>query len=458
MKRLIQIFIIFLTLLLFNTIAFAQDLEQKIDTYMAGISEDHIPGAAILISQNGKILFEKAYGSANIKTDKLLSPEMTFRIGSVSKQFTAAAIMKLIETEELAADDQLSRFYPDFARANEVTIYQLLTHTSGIHSYTDDAEFINVVINKCNADSLIDANGKKTYNFDPGTSWHYCNTAYFILGKIIEKISGKNYDEYLSETFFQPLGMKHTGIHDRYNLPSNEAMGHSYINDTNDLALDWNMSWAGGAGAIYSTVDDLNIWAQALIDGKILHSESLKLAFAPACYTNGDKAETPLGGDYGFGFIMSMYRGHRRISHGGGLHGFLSDLSMYPDDNTIIVVLGNCSPPHQIVPSMLTTTIASFLFKNKAAASIMLDDALLNALSGQYQYPNNAILTISKKETQLFAQLTGQPAFEIFPTTKTEWHWEVVNATITFKMDQNGNIGSATHSQNGSEFEVARIQ
>ena len=169
-----------------------------------------------------------------------------------------------------------------------------MTHISGIHSYTDNDDFVGKVTKTISQDSLVNLIKKSAYDFNPGEKWHYNNSAYFLLGYIISKVSGKPYAQYLKETFFDPLHMENTGVHYAGIKLENEAKGYSRNNDKYEEALNWDMSWAGGAGAIYSTVDDLLKWNQALYGGKVLNEKSLAAALTPVVLKNGAAAAFPI--------------------------------------------------------------------------------------------------------------------------------------------------------------------
>ncbi|MEO5888662.1 MAG: serine hydrolase, partial [Ferruginibacter sp.] len=274
------------------------------------------PGIAILVAKDGNILYRKGFGYADIKNRVQVTPDTKFRIGSVTKQFTAAAILKLQENNLLSVNDKLSKFIPDFPRGDEVTIHQLLTHISGIHSYTGNDYFLDRVTSTISPDSLVSLIKKDPYDFNPGEKMLYNNSGYFLLGYIISKVSGKPYADYLKETFFDPLGMKNTGIHYAGIKLENEAKGYAGNSDNYKEALNWNMSWAGGAGAIYSTLDDLLKWNLALHSGKVLSQKSFEAATTPAVLKNG----TPPSMKYGYGLGLNEYRGQATIGHSGGLH------------------------------------------------------------------------------------------------------------------------------------------
>ncbi|HKZ38268.1 MAG TPA: serine hydrolase, partial [Chryseolinea sp.] len=231
--------------------------EKLVDALYSSLTTKNAPGVAVLISQDGKIVYKKTFGYADIAKKEKVSTETKFRIGSITKQFTAASILKLQEENRLSVTDKLSKYFPDFPRAEEVTLHHLLTHTSGIHSYTGKNDFIQKVIKPVTNEELLTYFKNDPYDFNPGEQYRYNNSGYFLLGYIIEKVSGKSYSKYLKDTFFDPLQMKNTGVHTTTLKLKNEAKGHMKSGTKYDMAPNWDMSWAGGAGALYSTVDDL---------------------------------------------------------------------------------------------------------------------------------------------------------------------------------------------------------
>jgi CubicO group peptidase (beta-lactamase class C family) len=258
----------------------AETPSEKADALLAGLIETNDPGLAVLVAQDGKILFEKSYGLADLEHRVPVTPQTIFRIGSITKQFTAAAILKLQEEKKLSVKDKLSKYIPDFPRGNQVTLRQLLTHTSGIHSYNDDPGFWSRVTNDT-TEAIIEAMKKEPYDFDPGTKWSYVNSGYMVLGYIVAKVSGQSYGDFLRENCFQPLGMTNTGVYSAHPGLPHEALGYSLGTNGFEPALNFDVSWFGGAGALYSTVEDLYRWNEGIFNGRVLDATSLKAVFTP---------------------------------------------------------------------------------------------------------------------------------------------------------------------------------
>ena len=411
-------------------------------------------GIAVLVSKDGNIIYKKGFGYADIGKKELIHPDTKFRIGSITKQFTAAAILKLQETGKISVTDKLSKFLPDFPRAEEVTIHHLLTHTSGIHSYTGKPEFIAKVTSPVTEEELIAFFRDDAYDFNPGERWLYNNSAYFLLGHIIGKVTGKPYGEYLKETFFDPLGMTSTGVHTSKLALQKEALGYTKEEGKYTPATNWDMSWAGGAGALYSTVEDLYKWNEALFGGKVLREESLKAGFTPVMLNDGKPH------NYGYGWSIGNHRGQDVIEHGGGLHGFLSQLARYPEENVTVVLLTNITPPEVNISSH---RIAEYVLWDKMdeQESRILNDAVsedVNQYTGRYDFQNGAVMVITAENNDLFAQLTGQQKFPIFPSGAGEYFWKVVNAKIKFVKNAGGEVEYGEFEQNGNKLKVMKLK
>jgi CubicO group peptidase (beta-lactamase class C family) len=420
--------------------------------------------AAVLVARNGKILFEKAYGLADIERKVPATVDTKFRIGSVTKQFTAAGILRLQQAGKLKVTDTLAKYFPDFPRGGEVTLQRLLTHTSGIHSYTDGVGFMQTVTKPTTTAEMIETIKKFPFDFNPGVRWSYSNSGYFILGAILEKVSGKDYGTFLQETLFAPLGLKATGVYRNSQPPSGAAVGYEFSDGHFKKALDWDMSQAGGAGAIYSTVNDLYLWNEAVFGGKVLGKADLAAAFTPVV-TDENKNDKHDEG-YGYGWMIGRFRGTREISHGGGLQGFLSNLLRYPDKDFTVVVLVNASPPKpRTDPGTLSREIAEIYLGAELAAPVKaaplqaaaVAEAALEAVVGRYDY-RSAYMVVTREGNRVFGQLGGQPKFEIFPKSETEFFWKVVDAQVTFVKDTTGKVVEAIHHQGGQTLHAPRVE
>ncbi len=436
--------------------------DQVVDRTIRLLVKPEHPGVVVLVAKDGRVLFRRAYGLACLEHAVAATPETKYRIGSITKQFTSAAILKLQEEGKLGVQDTLSKFIPDFPRGGEVTLHHLLTHTSGIHSYTDKPDFLTSVTVPTTPEGLIQSFKNDPYDFGPGRNWRYDNSGYFLLGYIVEKVSGMPYAEFLARTFFGPLGMKDSGVHNSHDVIRGEAYGYAWENGRVAKALNWDMSRAGGAGSLYSTVDDLFRWNEALFGEKVLSRASLQAAFTPVVTTEDpDKARDE---GYGYGFAVGRTRGLRTISHGGGLQGFRSHLLRLPDERFTVVVLSNSLPslPGLDVGSLADEISELYLgdrMQDRTAPAVdaSVSSAAYDDYLGQYDY-GMAILTVTRQGDHLFAQLSGQPSFEIFPKARDEFFWKAVEAEVRFVRDDAGRVARAVHRQGGQTLTAPRFE
>jgi CubicO group peptidase (beta-lactamase class C family) len=424
------------------------------------IGEDD-PGVAVLVAQHGKILFEKGYGLANLEHKTPITPQTKFRIGSITKQFTASAILRLQEQGKLSVTDKLSEYISDFPRGDEVTLVHLLTHTSGIHSYTEKPGFFDTVTKPIALAALINSFKNDPYDFDPGKKWQYDNSGYALLTYVIEKVSGQSYADYLSKTFFQPLGMNDTGVHRSDLHLTHEASGYSYVDGKFKPALNWDMSQATGAGAIYSTVEDLFKWNEAVFNGKVLSDASLKAAFTPV-KTSENQTDTEAG--YGFGWGVDSFRGSKEIDHSGGLQGFSSFLLRLPREEFTAVALANTLPGAPgVEPAAFAHEMAEYFIGDQLAprpankVDRNISSKALHAITGRYDY-GGPVMRVTIEDSHAYAQLSGQPRYEIFPRSETEFFWKVVDAQVTFVKDENGTVIKAVHHQGGNTINAVRLE
>lgn len=318
---------------------------EKVDHLFAKFTKGVQPGAGVLVIDRGRIVHEAAYGYADIALRVPLTVDATFRLDSVSKQFTAMAIMLLEEDGKLAYDDPLSRYCPELAAYPGVTIRHLLTHTGGLPEYYDEIEKISDWPSNADARRLLGQMAKPV--FAPGARYEYSNPGYDMLAEVAEAASGMRFADLVRQRIFSPLGMSHSLVHDHtkpaverrvlgYDPPSKRAAGVRAsggftLNDENPL------NGIVGSGGVFTTLGDMFLWDQALYGEKLVSRATLEQAFTPAVLNDGTKT------DYGFGWRMSQYRSSRRIAHGGSWVGFRSHIARHPGIGLTVVILSNRS-------------------------------------------------------------------------------------------------------------------
>ena len=335
-----------------------KDLAASIDkAAAAAVAAGESPGLQVAVIKDGKPVLVKSYGSADLEQGVAVSNVSVFRIGSVTKQFTAVALLLLAEEGKLSLQDKLSKYYPNFPRGNDISLEQMLHHTSGIHNYTAEPNFVNEGMVHRNTDEMVEFIGKmpKTQDFEPGSDWSYSNSAYFILGGVVEKASGEPLAQVFKARLFTPIGMAYSALDDETEIVADRARGYSGAAPgkfTNAPFI--SMSIPGGAGSVRSTAGDLAKWNAALFGGKVVKSASLAAMLAPGKLNNGENSGTAIAkmraaagapatghSDYGYGLFLTEEDGHRKIEHGGGIYGFSASLSEFPDDRTTVAVLSN---------------------------------------------------------------------------------------------------------------------
>lgn len=354
-------------LLVFLTAAHAQSSlsgtqQSRIDSVVADtLKATGAPGASIAVVQNGKIVYERAYGSGRLTPATLAASSMRYSIGSVSKQFTATAILLLAEEKRLTLDDKVSKWLPTLTRANEVTIRQLLSMTAGYQDYWPHDYVFTAMRKPIAPQGVLEQWARKPLDFDPGTKWQYSNTNYIIAGLIVEKVSGMKFFDFLRKRIFQPLGM--TSVHDADEAPlgDKDAQGH-LRNALGPLraAPKEAKGWLFAAGQLAMTAHDLALWDISVMEQKILQPASYRTMQTTVLLNNG------LPTRYGLGVNVGMANGRRLISHGGAVSGYLTANQIYPDERAAIVVFVNIYPGAAGPDGEIAAGISRVLFEAAA--------------------------------------------------------------------------------------------
>lgn len=392
------------------------------------------PGASALVVRNGKVLLRKGYGMADMELGVPIRPEMVFQLGSVTKQFTATAILMLQERGKLSVQDEITKHLPDYpTHGQKITVEHLLTHVSGIPSYTGLAEWPPKWREDLTVDQLLALFKDKPLEFNPGTQWAYDNSGYVLLGAIIEKVSGKTYEDFVEQEIFAPLGMKHTFYNHNEELVPGRVQGYEKEGDTFRRARYLSMTHPYAAGSLISNVDDLWIWEQGLSSGKLLRQESLDRMFTPAKLSSGANAH------YGYGWNIFEYGGRKVLEHGGGIFGFLTHVTRVPDERLYVAILTN-SPTTD--PEELGLRIAA---KSTGTAfedrpSVALDEKTLDEYVGVYRFDEFTTRTITREGNKLFSQRSNRAKTEIRASAKDEVFVKDSAARMRFQRNAQGKV------------------
>lgn len=426
----------------------AGGFEARVVDYLnAHIAQKTFNGS-VLIAKNGQILYSNGFGMANIELGVPNTPKTKFRLGSITKQFTAMLIMQLQERGILSVNDPISKYISDYPDGDKITIHHLLTHTSGIPSFTGFPDYTKIMVQPLKPEEIIALFKKKPLEFEPGTKYKYSNSGYVFLGYILEKTTDKPYDLLLRENIFDPLGMGSSGYDWNRDILVNRASGYSIDKGklVNDSYIDMHIPHA--AGALYSTVEDLYIWDRALYTDKLLSRESL------------DKMFTPFLNNYAYGWSVSELFGRKLISHSGGINGFVTHIARFPEDDACIIVLCNLTASRT---SQIFRDLAAILFgeqyelpKEKKVAQV--DPALFDEYIGTYELEDGPSIRVYKEGDRIFAEFEGQGTAELFPEDETRFFIKEAEIGISFVRNETGSVHRLIVHQGGKEVPAKKIK
>jgi CubicO group peptidase (beta-lactamase class C family) len=392
-------------------------LAKRIDAVMAEIYKPGEPGAAIIVRKDGRTIFRKGYGMADMELGVPVEPDMVFRLGSITKQFTAVSVLILAEQGKLSLQDEITKFLPDLpTQGRTITIEHLLTHTSGLKSYTNLSEWLPLWRKDMSVREIIDLTKDKPMEFAPGERWNYNNTGYVLLGAVIEKVSGLTYEDYVNKMIFGPLGMKHSYYGNTERIIPRRIPGYQMGKDGFVNAPYLSMTQPYAASALLSSVDDLGVWNEAVFSGKLVKKEWLDKAFTPYPLKNGEST------GYGYGWFIANYQGHRIIEHGGGIHGFSTYEMTLPEDRIFLAILTNSAVGGRD-PEPRAFKIATLLLgkPEPERKAITLPEMDIEALVGVYENADGQARYITRERIRVFLQRAGDAKYEIRAASPDEF-------------------------------------
>jgi CubicO group peptidase (beta-lactamase class C family) len=445
-------------LLAATAMAVAQDIATKADQYLSAWAKQGRFSGVVLIAQGDKVLLRKGYGLANYELSTPNTPETVFRIGSITKMFTAFSVLQLEENGLLLVSDPVVKYIPELPKSwRAITIHQLLCHKSGIPDFTG-AKSYNDFDNPVHIENALKEYADKPLLSPPGETLRYSNSGYILLGRIIEKVSGKSVEGYLAENVLQPAGMTHTAYDHPAPLVPNRAGGYNFDGETLVNAKAGDSAFTSSAGALHSTVDDLYRFDRLLKSGKL---------FSPAITT---KAWTGYGhwvapppfaieAEYGYGWMIGADRGHRYVGHGGWVNGFVSQFNRFPDDDAVIIILSNIETTTYInVNQDLTAILFGQPYQVPTEHKVVHPaPEVLARYVGNYQVGPLAV-QITMHNGRLYAQGNGQPVpFGMIATSDTEFYFNDTVSEIRFVADSKGDVSQFILKMDGKEIPVQRI-
>ncbi|SFL02853.1 serine hydrolase [Methylorubrum salsuginis] len=424
---------------------YAKDYAKRAAALIEPYRESGLMSGTILVAKDGKPVFRQAYGLANREWNAKNTLDTHFRIGSLTKQFTAAAILQLVEAGKLSLDDPVSRFYPEAPKAWEaVRVRHLLNHTSGIINYTALPDYLPAISRiERPARALVELVSGEALLFPPGERVEYSNTNYLLLGLAIEFASGQPYARYLAEHVFSPLGLKDTGYDDATALLPRRAAGYRFGQGQWRNAAPMASSVAYAAGGLYSTVDDLLAWDEALFSGKVISEASRQKMFDDG------------GRGYGFGWYVGTAHGRTLWSHGGAVSGFLAMTDYYPGERLAVIVLANNeNAPAQKMARELGALWFGLI---ETPDPIVLEDMILDRYAGTYRLGPRFFLEVRRDGGRLMVQGTGQPANAFLPESDRTFFSRVADARITIDTEPDGRPNGLVLHQNGRDRIAPRL-
>jgi CubicO group peptidase (beta-lactamase class C family) len=433
-----------------------QDLLGKIDDYMNATTGAGLFSGVVLIAREGKVLVSKGYGMANLEYDIPNTPSTKFDIASVSKTFTAALVLMLQERGRLSVQDPISKYLDEGPTAwADVTIHHLLTHTSGIMNYTDLPDQFELRALDSFIPDAMKRIKKMPLQFRPGENFSYSNTGYRLLHEIVEKASGKSFEAFLQENILGPLGMRNTGVFERpgirHLIIKNRAAGYTDGVGPLEIAPWVHPSYGGG---MYSTVEDMNLWGQSFLSGKLLSKQTSDAAF------------TPFKGNYGYGWFIFDKAKHRFMMHGGNIPGFGLTFAIYPDDKLVIVVASNLdtAPTNRVQNDLVKIVFGEKYEFPPAWKPVVVDASIYSRYVGRYQKTDDPkfIITITKENDQLWNRLGDDPGaatMVLRPLSETRFFNKMfVLYEVTFVKNDKGQVTGITADGPWGKGEFKRIE
>ena len=430
------------------SVAAPQDLASRLDRHVQAYVDQQWFNGSVLVARDGKPVLSKGYGMANFEWNVPNNPQTKFRLGSITKQFTAMLVLQLEQQGKLKVHDPIAKYMPDAPPAwQKITFHHLLTHSAGLPNFTSFPDYLRTMNEPSPPAETLQRFRDKELEFEPGARFNYSNSGYVLLGYLLEKITGKSYEQVLREQILTPLGMEDTG----YDMPApvlkNRASGYrlgpkGYMN-----AAFIDMTIPHAAGAMYSTVEDLLKWDQALYTEQLLPKAAL------------DRMFEPFKDNYAYGWVVGDHKGRTRMAHGGGINGFATFIARYPNERLTVITLANLENAQsgKLAEELALIAFGETVEPPRQRTAIHLDPKILDAYAGSYQLRPDFILRFWREGDQFMVQATGQPAVQVFAESETQFFLKVVDAQITFFKNEAGQVTHLMLHQGGRDVKGERL-
>lgn len=433
-------YLIILALILAKTLLAQNSITEKLDELMTAYTDVNMFNGSALVEKDGKILLNKGYGYSDSRKKIKNTTGSKYQIYSITKSITATLILKLVAENKLSLTDKLSKYYPSFPMGDSITIENLLTHTSGIYNYNND---FSMPVNS--EKSILQFLQTQPLDFRPGTGWNYSNTGYFLLGFIIQKVTGLPYETAVKKFVFKPLEMVNSGFNYKMLADNKKTTGYTILyNDTSNVAPVYDKNELFSAGGIYSTTGDLYRFHLAMQTNKIINKDLTSRAY------------TPFRNNYGYGWFIDSVSGKRIISHAGGASGFRSNLIRIPEENLCIILL--CNSENSDVTT-IKKKILSILFNEpyKLPKKINISKEKVAKMQGAYSVAPSLTIYVSAKNGRFTARPTMQSETLLLPEKENLFYVDAIDGYIEFKKNNKGGYDTLILTQNGESYTGVRI-
>jgi D-alanyl-D-alanine carboxypeptidase len=420
------------------------ELAERVDVIAKKALARPLAGISIAVARDGEVVFARGYGMANLEHEVAVTPNTVFHIASISKNILAAVVLQLADQGKIRLDDDVTKYVPSApTHGRHVTVQQLLNHTSGIYSFTSLPDAENNERLDLTHEQVLGLFKDKPLNFEPGTSWRYDNSAFYLAGMVVESVTKQEYGEYVREHIFKPLGMNSSSLCDARMVTPHLASGYEVDHGkfVNAALMNWKQPFA--AGAVCSTAEDLLKWQAGLDAGRVLTPSSLKLMRTPTTLSDGTTI------DYGLGTRLGSLEGHRAFGHTGSGGGFNSLLESFPDDHLTIVILMNArsgSGPSVALGTAIARTMLG-LPEEKTLRDLRVPKEELAALSGTYDSDEGTVEQFARDGKQHYrlpgTQIEGvllRQAPNIYAVDRSEVHFLVRPGHPTWAIVYNGGL------------------
>jgi CubicO group peptidase (beta-lactamase class C family) len=375
---------------------------------------------SVAVSKNGTLLYQRSVGLSDVEGNKRANEQSTYRIGSISKTFTAVLVMRAVEQQLIQLDQTIEGFFPTIKNANKITIRHLLSHRSGIHNFTDDKDFLTWNTQPQSEKAMMERLSQLGSDFQPDYKFSYSNSNYVLLTFLLEKVMKDKYPSLLKKFILQPIGLKNTFYGGKINVSKNESKSYTY-RDGWKAESETDMSIPLGAGAIVSNPADIILFSEALFNGKIIQPESLVIM-------------TNMKDNYGLGLFVIPFYDKKGYGHTGGIDGFNAVFSYFPEDKVAYALTSNGT---NFINNKISIALLSAVFGRPFDIPVFkifeLSIQELDLYVGTYSTPNFPLkITISREGNSLMAQATGQPAFPLSPIAQHKFQYEQAGVSMEF--------------------------